>query len=180
MSEIFDLLKQNGIIIDSGLSDDEISIIESKYDISFPKSLKDFYKEGLPVSEGFINWKDYSDENVEYIKSLIQSAFSDVSENAGEIYWNDEWGDEPDDTDEVAEIIREKLKSAPKLIPIYSHRYIPMGTSDNPPVISVHEIDIIYYGLDLADYFKVEFGAKEQSDIDFENIQEIPFWTEIM
>ncbi len=180
MKELFDLLNQNGIIIDSGLTDEEISIIENRYDISFPKSLKDFYKKGVPVSEGFVNWRDFSSENVEYIKNLIYSTFSDVSENAEDIYWNDEWGDEPEDTEEIAKIIKEKLKSAPKLIPIYSHRYVPMSTSDNPPVISVHEIDIIYYGADLFDYFNIEFGKKKQSDIDFENIQKIPFWTEIM
>ena len=180
MKELFDLLLENGIIIDSGLSDEEISIIESKYEISFPKSLKDFYKEGVPVSEGFINWRDFSKGNEEFIKDLIESTFSDVSENAEEIYWNDEWGEEPEDTEEIAKIIKEKLKSAPKLIPIYSHRYMPMSVSDNPPIISVHEIDVIYYGKDLLDYFKIEFGNKKQSDIDFENIQKIPFWTEIM
>ena len=152
MKEVFDLLSENGIIIDSGLSDEEISIIESKYDVSFPKSLKAFYKEGVPVSEGFINWRDFSEENEEYIKTLIESTFYDVNENAEEIYWNDEWGDEPDDTEEIAEFIKEKLKSAPKLLPIYSHRYMPMNVSDNPPIISVHDIDVIYYGEDLLDY----------------------------
>lgn len=180
MKELIDFLIEKEITVAEGLSDEEITIIENKYDIAFPKSLKDFYKEGLPISEGFVNWRDSSENNVKNIKNLISSTFSDIEENADEIYWNDEWGDEPNDTDAMAEVIKEKIKSAPKLIPIYSHRYMPMSLSDNPPIISVHDIDVIYYGKDLEDYFKIEFGDKKQSDIDFETIQKIPFWTEIM
>lgn len=47
-------------------------------------------------------------------------------------------------------------------------------------MISVHGVDIIYYGEDLEDYFKIEFGQKEQSEINFQRINTIPFWSEIM
>ena len=73
-----------------------------------------------------------------------------------------------------------KSTNAPILLPIYGHRYMPVSSVDNPPVISVHGIDIIYYGQDLEDYFEVEFGAKEQEAICFENIQPISFWTDII
>ena len=70
----------------------------------------------------------------------------------------DDWGKEPENEIDIALIVRERLKSAPKLIPVYGHRYIPMIPEDNPPIISIHDIDIIYYGQNLEDYFKVEFG----------------------
>ena len=180
MRELFDLLKENGIQIDTGFSDEEIAAVENLYEISFPKTLKDFYKEGMPSSESFINWRDFSERNIRYIKKLMGAVFSDIRENAKDLYWNDEWGAESCNVTDKEKIIADKLETAPKLIPIYSHRYMPMGISDNPPVISVHEIDVIYYGQDLFDYFRIEFGKKKQEDIDFENIERIPFWTELM
>lgn len=50
----------------------------------------------------------------------------------------------------------------------------------NPPILLIHGVDIIYYGKDIEDYFKVEFGEKEQNSIEFENIEPIQFWTDIM
>ena len=55
-----------------------------------------------------------------------------------------------------------------------------MIPEDNPPIISIHDIDIIYYGQNLEDYFKVEFGGKKQGKIEFKNINPIPFWSDIM
>lgn len=55
-----------------------------------------------------------------------------------------------------------------------------MIPEDNPPIISIHDVDIIYYGQNLEDYFEVEFGGKEQGKIEFENINPIPFWSDIM
>lgn len=35
-----------------------------------------------------------------------------------------------------------------------------MISEENPPVISIHGIDIIYYGKNLEDYFNIEFNKK--------------------
>ena len=57
---------------------------------------------------------------------------------------------------------------------------MPMFDNENPPIISVHGADVIYYGEDLQDFFKVEFGEKDQNTMEFEKINTIPFWTDIM
>lgn len=44
------------------------------------------------------------------------------------------------------------------------------------PVLSVVDLDIIYYGLDLYDYFEVEFGHKRLVS-DSKKYKEVPFWT---
>ena len=80
----------------------------------------------------------------------------------------------------IKDFVLRKMVDAPKLIPIYSHRYMPMGVSDNPPVISVYGVDVIYYGKDLDEYIQIEFGEKNPSEIDYSNIQKIPFWSEMM
>ena len=74
----------------------------------------------------------------------------------------------------------ELSSQAPKLIPIYSHRYLPIiDGEDDPPVISVVGSDIIYYGCNLSDYFNREFfGGKGAISIPMNN--RIPFWSDII
>lgn len=178
--ESIKLLKQQGVEFETGLTVEEIVKIQDIYKIIFPKSLKEFLMIALPISKGFYNWRNFEQDNVRFIKEIINRPIEDVDELAEEVYWCDDWGEEPENEMEIALIVRERLKSAPRLIPIYVHRYIPMIPEDNPPVISIHDIDIIYYGENIEDYFKVEFGEKNQGKIEFTNIKPIPFWSDIM
>lgn len=178
--ESIKLLKQQGVEFEAGLTVEEIAKIQDTYKIVFPKSLKEFLTIALPISKGFYNWRNFEQDNVRFIKEIINRPIEDVDELAEEVYWCDDWGKEPENEMQIALIVRERLKSAPRLIPIYAHRYIPMIPEDNPPIISIHDIDIIYYGENLEDYFKVEFKKKKQGKIEFENINPIPFWSDIM
>lgn len=178
--ESIKLLKRQGVKFEVGLTVEEVTKIEDIYKIKFPKSLREFLMIVLPISKGFFNWRNLEQDNVMFIKKVINRPIEDVDELAEDVYWCDDWGEEPENEMDIALIVRERLKSAPKLIPVYEHRYIPMIIEDNPPIISIHDIDIIYYGQNLEDYFKVEFGGKEQSEIEFENINPIPFWSDIM
>lgn len=174
--ESIKLLKLQGVEFETGLTVEEIAEIEEIYNIKFPKSLKEFLMMALPISEGFFNWRNPDQDNVMFIKKMISRPTEAVDELAEEVSWCDVWGGRTGES----LIVRERLKNAPKLIPVYGHRYIPMVSEDNPPVISIHDIDIIYYGQNLEDYFKVEFGRKEQGKIEFKNINPIPFWSDIM
>jgi hypothetical protein len=71
--------------------------------------------------------------------------------------------------------------NAPKLIPIYSHRYIPEKPNESGnPILSVYQTDIIYYGANLLEYFENEFRRKgTKLEID-SRIKEIEFWSEII
>ena len=178
--ESIKLLKKQGVEFETGLTVEEIAKIQEIYKIIFPKSLKEFLTIVLPISKGFYNWRNFKQDNVRFIKEIINRPIENVDELAEEVYWCDDWGEEPKNEMENALIVRERLKSAPRLIPIYVHRYMPMIPEDNPPVISIHDIDIIYYGENLEDYFKVEFGEKKQGKIEFKNINPIPFWSDIM
>lgn len=178
--EIAEILKSKGVIFDKGLSHDEIFKIEECYKIEFPKSLKEFLMENLPISRGFYNWRDNTRDNIHFIKETIYRPIKEMNEYAEEVYWCDEWGEEPEHKSNIGENVRERLKNAPKLIPVYAHRYMPMVAKDNPPVVSISGSDIIYYGKDLKDYFNIEFGGKKQGDIDFCKIEPIPFWSDII
>lgn len=178
--ETIKLLKLQGVEFEAGLTYDEIIKIEKIYGIQFPKSLKEFLMEGLPVSNAFYNWRNVEHDNINFIKKIITLPIETVDELAEEVCWCDDWGEKPENEMDIAEKVREKLKNAPKLLPIYAHRYMPMLLDEQIPVVSVHNTDIIYYGENLVDYFQVEFGLKNQNEICFEKIKPIPFWSEIM
>lgn len=178
--ESIDLLKERKVEFEKGLTIDEVVQIEKIYEIVFPMSLRDFLMTTLPVSKGFYNWRNREQGNVEYIKNIISQPIRYITDMPEEVYWCEDWGVEPDNEDDFKSEVKKRLKIAPKLIPIFSHRYMPMIPSKNPPVISVHGVDIIYYGENIEDYFRVEFGEKDQNKISFENIKPIPFWTDIM
>ena len=173
-------LKERGIDCDRGLTFKEVAKIEDIYKISFPESLRDLLMEVLPVSEGFYNWRDVNEDNVAFIKERINWPVTHIFSRTNEVYWCDDWGNEPKNVHKRELVIKQHLENAPKLIPIYAHRYMPMIADKNPPIISVHGTDIIYYGENIEDYIAIEFGEKKQCAIDFQNIRPIRFWTEIM
>lgn len=174
------LLEMQKIKFEKGLTFEEMEKIEKIYEIKFPDSLREFLMLALPISKGFYNWRNTEENNIAFIKMSMKQPMVDIDKMAEEIYWCDNWGKEPKDKVWVVNEVKERLKKAPKLLPIYAHRYMPMVLVENPPIISVHGIDIIYYGNNLEDYIKIEFGGKSQNTIDFASIEPIPFWSDIM
>lgn len=73
------------------------------------------------------------------------------------------------------------VENAPKLVPLYSHRYIPSIPSEpNNPVYSVWQTDIIYCGVNIWNWFEVEFNNQKRGNMEFAEIKEVPFWGEIV
>ena len=70
--------------------------------------------------------------------------------------------------EEIEKIVRDKLSYAPKLIPIYTHRYMPMIDEKNNPIFFIHGVDVICYGTRINEYFQIEFGEKNKNQL---NIQ---------
>ncbi|HTA84103.1 MAG TPA: hypothetical protein VK783_14260 [Bacteroidia bacterium] len=93
--------------------------------------------------------------------------------------WLKSWGDKPSSLDSCVEIAHSYFNSLVKLIPIYNHRYIPETPSQaGNPIFSVYQMDIIYYGYDLASYFANEFKFLLPASIKtVEQPRSIPFWT---
>ena len=64
----------------------------------------------------------------------------------------------------------------PKIIPIYSHRYVISDNNVEYPVISIHQTDVIYYGANLLEYFENEFNKT----YNISKINKITFWSDII
>lgn len=96
-------------------------------------------------------------------------------------FWLKEWGAKSDAIEVAKKKCTVQYRRAPKLIPLYSHRYIPEVPFEiENPILSVYQTDIIYYGENLNSYFMVEFDFKKYDDIDFDSIKRIPFWSDII
>ena len=153
---IFDSLKQRGVLFASGLTDSEIAAIQQQFGFQFPPDLREFLQYSLPISNSFLNWRSDKPEDIlKRINWPTEGICFDITNN---IFWLKQWGSRPEKLDEALDIARRQVRKAPKLIPIFSHRYIPETPCiAGNPVFSVHQSDIIHYGYDLPSYLANEF-----------------------
>jgi hypothetical protein len=180
---IIQLLTDKGVHFDNGLTDDELSQVETIFDFKFPPDLKLFLQTALPTSDRFVNWRlglNSKEETAKIIERLnwpLDGMLFDLQSND---FWIKRWGDKPNTYEEQERIAKEKYLTFPKLIPIYSHRYIPsLPGEEGNPIFSVYQMDIIYYGYDLATYFANEFGFKLTTEFELldKPKREIEFWS---
>jgi len=176
-------LKKKNIIFEQGLSQHETILVETKFGICFPPDLKSFLQMALPVSKPFVNWRaglngvDEEKEIVSRIQWPWDGLMFDLEHDG---YWNESWGVKPDTFEQKIEVAKKQFNNYPKLVPIYAHRYIPSRPCElGNPVFSVYQMDIIYYGVNLVDYFSNEFHLYMPPSIVVpEKPKRIEFWSD--
>jgi len=157
IKDILTILRTRGVEIQKGLSEHELIRIESIISCRIPPDLRDLLGAGLPTSEGFPNWRDLSETAVlEEVNWPLEGLLFEVQHGS---LWLSEWGERPEDAGRAIDMVKPILRSAPRLIRVYLHRYLPCEPcAHGNPVISVYGSDIVYYGVDIVDYFNIEFG----------------------
>lgn len=181
---LINLLKDKGVKFEHGLTDNEIDQIEQKFHIQFPPDLRLFLQTQLPVSNKFVNWRlalkspDESNHIKARLAWVLDGMLFDVKNKN---FWWHEWGEKPDNLSEHFDIAKRHFKKYPKMIPIYSHRYIPSSPNQSGnPVFSIYQTDIIYYGNDLASYLAHEFGFKLPKALNTpDEPKRIVFWSDL-
>lgn len=163
MNDIYSLalekLKESGFEILEGVTDEQLVAAEEVFGIYFPKALKDFYKQGMPVGHRFPNWTDLSEENVAQLKKKI--AFPEMSVR------NENEDNFPED--------------AVPLIPVYGHKYMALiPFMEDSPVISVYGLDIILCGRNLENFLEIQFLGKDSDSIWDDSVAIIPGWDTLM
>ncbi|MGW1062088.1 hypothetical protein [Micromonospora rubida] len=177
------------------MTDAEFDRIERTYGFEFADDHRAFLAAGLPVNVPFEPeegvsyawerpWPDWRDGDPAAVREQLEwpvdGVLFDVEQHA---VWPATWGDHPAGRDEALETARLKLAQAPRLMPVYGHRFLPAGHGTlGHPVLSVWQTDIIYYGMDLADYIHQEFDGAgiDRMDPRWNPNATVTFWRDFL
>ena len=156
-------LKKAGVKFDKGLTKQEIIKIETLCNFKFPQEIKEFLLCGLPVSEGFYNYRDFSEQNIleinNFQKRIDESFLFDIEKNNLLEEFREKFKECKNDKDLQNKLFN-YLHESPKLIPFYAHRYFFSGL-DNMPIVSFWQpSDSIFYGSNFENYLTNEFINK--------------------
>ena len=157
------LLESKNMILDFGVSNERILEIEKKINFVFPPDLRDLLMNFVP--RGFhkqdAGFPDWNNEPIESLSKrfdvFTESVIFDITNNN---FWYSKWGKKPEAINDRVNLAKDKLKTEPKPIPIYLHRcMLSQPNIIGNPILSIYQTDMIFYGNDLYDYFKNEFGG---------------------
>ena len=176
---IHQLIQGNGFTIATGLTDTELERAEAVIGGKFPPDLREFLAFGLPIGKRAPNWREPDSESIrEQLAWPFDGMAFDIENN---VFWLRDWGPRPTELKDALEIARKHVSAAPKLIPIFGHRYIPAEPElAGNPVFSVYQTDIIYYGTDLMKYFLCEFNQLTYEDAVRADAREVRFWSKLV
>ncbi|HEY5071247.1 MAG TPA: SMI1/KNR4 family protein [Caulobacteraceae bacterium] len=158
----------------AGYTQGELDAAQEKFGLVFPPDLVASFRERRPVR----GWDWRSDEaDIRAMLSWpLEGLLFDVEND--DLWWP-EWGERPTRAEDRAAVLRWVVDLAPKLIPLISHRYLPVEPHEaGNPVFSIYQSDVIYYGADLADYFERELGDGGRPVRT--PVKRIRFWSELV
>lgn len=161
--------------VSPGLTDDEFAAIEREFGFTFAADHHAFLAAGLPTGRGWPDWRGPDRDALrERLAGPVEGVLFDVAEND---FWYEGWGARPGSAADAVVIARKYLLTVPRMVPVFGHRYLPAGISAHP-VLSMYQTDIIYYGNDLADWVRREFGLGSPSTA--KPRATVPFWRDLL
>jgi hypothetical protein len=157
-ARLLDELRERDITIEDGLTEAETRDAEYRFEFHFPPDLRALLQTGLPVGGRFPDWRDGDEVRIrDDLNWPLEGMQFDIRHND---YWLDEWGLRPESLAEAFQVAAQVIASAPRLVQIVGHRYIPAEPAKaGNPVFSVYQTDIIIYGNDLLSYFAHELSG---------------------
>ncbi|UQU66600.1 hypothetical protein COUCH_10180 [Couchioplanes caeruleus] len=161
-----------------GLSDAEFDAVEREFGFSFADDHRAFLAAALPVGRGWPDWRDGDRAELrDRLAMPVEGVLFDVAENG---FWYGAWGPQPPEATGAVTVARRFLMTVPRLIPVYSHRYLPAGRgTSGHPVLSVMQTDVVAYGADLDDYLRREFGGGEAGPVQGAR-PTVAFWKDLL
>lgn len=147
-----------------GLSETELSGIEAEFGFEFSDDHRAFLSAGLPLDKPLAPalqpsrpwWPDWRNGDPAHLKDMldrpVEGVLFDVAEND---FWYEPWGPRPPSMTEALVRARRRLSSAPRMVPVAGHRYLPAGRGSwGHPVLSMYQTDIIFYGANLLRFIE--------------------------
>ena len=173
------ILKDAGVPLGPGLTATELAAAEERCAAPFPPDLRALLSAALPLGDDFPDWRKLDDPALgDRLSWPFEGISFDIEYNG---FWWPEWGKRPADLEAALDIARRALTSAPTLIPIDGHRFLPAEPCQaGNPVLSVYQTDVIYYGIDLRNYLAVEFARAERVSSPAREPRPVPFWSDLV
>ncbi|MGI5491190.1 hypothetical protein [Microtetraspora malaysiensis] len=171
--------------IEPGLRDVEFDRIEREFGVEFADDHRAFLSTGLPVWEEpdpdntWENpWPDWRNGDPDQLRWHLNWEVDFLIEDVERGHWTPWWGPRPDDPEQAVEAARQVLARAPRIVPVYAHRFLPAGRGTfGHPVLSMWCSDIICYGFDLAHYIELEFVGAPEDEVEWARSDVVvPFW----
>jgi hypothetical protein len=161
--------------VTAGLTDDELTAVEHEFGFTFAPDHRAFLAAGLPTGRGWVDWRDPDRAALrERLATPVEGVLFDVAENS---FWYEGWGPRPAETGAAVTAARGYLMTVPRMIPVYSHRYLPAALPQHP-VLSIYQTDVIHYGNDLRDWLNREFALGEPAGSVARAT--VPFWRDLL
>ena len=160
--------------ISPGLTDAEATAIEHEFKFTFADDHRSFLAAGVPTGRGWPDWRGDDRQRLRELLAMpVDGVLFDVAQND---FWYEGWGPRPaSGADAVA---RRYLLTAPRMIPLYAHRYLPAAMAAHP-VLSIYQTDVIVYGDDLTGWLHREFGLGAPSP-EPPRRPTVPFWRDLV
>lgn len=170
------VLRAAGVDLDPGLTDREVDAVQDRFRFTFLPEHREFLHRHLPVGDSWPDWRGMPPALQHRLDWPVVGVLFDVAENA---FWAGSWGPRPVRSRAALARARELLAGVPRLVPVYSHRYLPAAPVPGPaPVFSVHQTDVIHYGADLEDYLLREFAGSAKRTPPMS--ARVPFWDDLV
>ncbi|KAL4577545.1 hypothetical protein LXL04_013654 [Taraxacum kok-saghyz] len=150
---VANLHHHSNVPIDHGLTQHELSAIESSFNFAFPPDLRSILREGLPVGQGFPNWRSSSSQQLDILINLpILGICKEVYRQK---FWHSGWGNRPEKDDSAVELAKKFLKNVPVLVPVYRNCYIPaIPCVAGNPIFYVNGLDVRLWSYDVVGFFQ--------------------------
>jgi hypothetical protein len=159
----------------TGYTQSQLDEAQDRYGLRFPPDLIELFLERRPT-DGY-DW----DREDPRIRGMLEWPFDLLLFDIEHGCWWPDWGNRPATPEERAAVLRNALARAPRLIPLFGHRFLPETPSETGnPVFSMHGFDTIYYGANLCDHFEREFSRTRIGDVAYRSVRHIPFWSDIV
>lgn len=166
-----------GIHVSPGLTNQEISAVESSLGFSFPLDLRSILQTGLPVGTNFPNWRTVSNRNCLLLPLIHLSKI--VVENG---FWVDSWGIRPGNDADALSLVKKLVEIAPVLVPVYGDFYVPSTTPNlaGNPVFQIDGDGVRVLSCDIAGFLK-GLGRSETPTEDRRRRRRrrVEFWSDV-
>ncbi|HEY0314294.1 MAG TPA: hypothetical protein VGC56_17610 [Allosphingosinicella sp.] len=135
-----------------GFTSDALDDAQDRYGLRFPPDLVELLRERR--LDARYDWA----AECPAIRRMLEWPFDMLQFDIENGLWWPDWGERPTTAERRGEVLRAALAAAPKLIPLYVHRFLPeTPASPGNPVFSMHGFDTIVYGANLSAYVEKEF-----------------------